>query len=358
VGAAAYQRRSDSVVDRDDFFSAVPDADGVRRIDGQRFVDTRTILLGEGNRRLSMDDVDPYYMFAEYKGRINHRFSDSLDGYVKYRLREGTSDSLGEYYERAGRVEAFEDIYDFYTNHHDAEAGLNYYLRYPDLTSSVYAGENLQSRRDIFANEKLRYAGARVGYRTPAREFEATTGVEYQERQIRDRGDPNAFEQGTINPYVRVAWLPRHGRWWAELTSTASIKTENDPVSRDNRQKRRFDEEDTEVVTSPIIGRQFGPKYKVQLGGQYNSRYDVWQSMGVTIIRDLHDAELGLFLGMRNNSFKDRRDDNDRSNSRTTDYEAEVRVSVRFKVAREQPGAGSRSIITLSDRAGEGTFVN
>ncbi|MCC5877557.1 MAG: LPS-assembly protein LptD [Candidatus Sumerlaeia bacterium] len=356
-GAAFYERESSDIVNGRDFARATPDADGIRRIDGVRFVDSRTIALGESDTRVSTDDTESYYVFGDYTSRVSHRFTNYLDGYVRYRIRRGTEDGLGEYYERIGRQEAFNDIHDFYTNHHDIEAGLNHYLRYPDITTSVYAGHNLHETSRIYPNQRIRYAGFNTTYRTPLREFEAAVGTEYQVRQIRDRGDPNAFEQGSIVPNVRFGYFPRHQRYWMELRSYAVIKTDEDPVERDARLRRRFDENATEIITTPIIGRQFGPKYKVQLAGTYNSRFDIWESIGVTIIRDLHDAELGLYFGARNDPFRDDRDRRPESDRRDTDYELEVRGSLSFKLGRDRPGAGTRSIVTLGTRRSESSFV-
>lgn len=357
AGAALYQREDSDIVDNRDFALAEPGDDGIRRIDGVRFVDSRTIALGEGPTTVDIDDAESQYLFADYTSRVSHRFTNYLDGYVRYRLRRGTDDGLGEYYERIGRQEAFNDIHDFYTNYHDIEAGMNHFLRFPDITTNVYVGTNLHENSRIYPNQRLRYAGFGSTYRTPLKEFEAGFGVGYQVRQIRDREDPNAFEQGSIVPNVRLAYFPRHRRYWMELRSYAIIKTEEDPVEREARVRRRFDENATEVIVSPIIGRQFGPKYRVQLAGTYNSRFDIWESIGVTIIRDLHDAELGLFFGARNDPFKDDRDRRPESDSRSTDYELEVRASLAFKFGRERPGAGSRSIVTLGNRRSEAAFV-
>jgi hypothetical protein len=359
VGAAGYDRQENELITNQDFLAATPNAEGVRSVDGVRFVDQETILIGDGPRSASLDDVEPYYLFADYRSRLNHRFTDYLDGFLQYRVRQGTSDSLPDFYENIGYIEAWDNIYDFYHDQHWVEAGLNYFLRYPNMTVSATGGYNLQSTDDIYANERTAYAGLFTTYANDTNEFLSAVGITYETRQIRDYEDPNQYEQGSWGPYLRLSYFPRHARYWAQLAVSSSIKTEDDPVDRDNRQKRRFDENETDINIAPVVGKQFGPKYRVQLSGNYTTRYDTWRRAGITILRDLHDAELGLFFGIRNNSWEARRDDDDTSDDddREKDYEMEIRTSLRFKIARDQPGLGARSITTLSDLRQEAQYV-
>lgn len=357
VGGALYDRESNELVTNDDFLNGTPDPNGFRVVDTVRYRDRQTV--GVGQRWVDARDVKPFYGFGDYTSRLNHRFSDSLDGFLQYQVRKGTNDSLGEFYESVGRREVATDVYDFYSDRHWVEGGLNYYLRYPNLTTSLTGGHNLQSKRDIFANEQTNFASLTTNYANDTNEFRSAIGTTYETRQIRDRTDENEYEQGSIGPFLSLAYFPRHARYWAQLDVSSSFKTQDDPVDRDARQKRRFDENETDVSVSPTLGKQFGPKYRVQLSGQYTSRYDTWRTAGVTILRDLHDAELGLFLCFRNNSYEARHDDSDKSDdsNRAKKYEAEIKGSLRFKISRDQPGLGARSITTLSDLRQEGQFV-
>ena len=391
LGAALYERNRDDLIRRRDFERAqpvpfeelpldeegnpfyppgmgIPHAipgtdppveDGTIRIDGLRFRDENTVALGDSPTELSPDDYDTVYYFAEYRSRLNHRFTEFLDGFILYRIREGTTEHIGHFYEDTGRQRAFQDIHDFYTDIHYLEGGLNYFLRYPNLTASLTARQNLKSRSDTSPNEQLRFLGVALGYVNDTREFELNTGVGYQDRQIRDRQDPNTFDQPSLGGFVRAAYFPRHSRYWAELVLSGSHKLEEDPVFRDIRAERRFDEDDTEVIIAPTVGRQFGPKYRVQLQAEYNTRYRDFQSFGVTVLRDLHDAELGLFAGARNRFFRTRRDDRDESTtlSPDSDYEFDFRATVQFKIDRDAPGLGQRSIVTLSDVRRDAQYV-
>lgn len=359
VGSGAYSREDDNLVAESDFVRAIPDIDGVRRIDGLRVTDRETFIVG-GEQTRSLDGREPFYSYGEYRSRLNHRFADFLDGNIQYHYREGTENSLQEFYEQAGYIaEARNDIYDFPYDYHWVNARLNYFLRYPNISWSVYGGLNLQPDDEIYANERANRAGTAVSYANRSNEFRTSTGINYSTTQRRDPSDPNEFRQGTYNPYIRASYFPRHSRYWASLAISSSIQAEEDPQDRDVRQRRRFDEDESEVLITPLVGRQFGPKYRVQLTGTYNTRFRWWDNVGLVVLRDLHDAELGLFFGFKVDDFEDRRDDSDTREDEDlpVEYEYEIRGSIRFKIDRDTPGYGARSITTLSDLEREGVYV-
>lgn len=385
VGAAYYERDSDRLVTREDFYSGdvtdefldppdpatniPPDGRWVR-VRNAKFRDPSTLILGQSPTDASLKDVEDAYFFADYTSRLNHRFTDFLDGYIKYFVRQGTDDSLGEFYESIGNQEARDDIYDFYTDKHYIEGGLNFYLLYPNLRSSIIARENLQRGDDIYANEQIRYVGYNIGYTNPTQEFNADFSIGYDERQIRDPDDINEFQQPGLNGSLLLSYIPWHARYWASLNITGTHKLEEDPVFRDVRERQRFDEEETEFIISPTIGKAFGPKYRVQLSGSYNTRWENLDSIKITLIRDLADAELGLQLGLRNRNINPDDDDFEDTNGdgiideseadpneRDTEYEYDIRASLRFKINQDQPGLGQRSITTLADLRREAQYV-
>lgn len=387
VGAAYYERDNDRLVDPEkfamgqqamaDFVEAGGTDPGWVYVDNTRFQDEETIFLGPpyaqedgtiiaGPTTRSLSDVNNEYLFADYLSRLNHRFTDFLDGYLQYKIRKGTDDSLGEFYESIGMVEAKEDIYDFYTDEHWLEGGLNFFLRYPNIRMNLMARQNIQTGDDIYPNELLRLVRLGTSYANSTNEFQVDSGLEYQQRQIRDREDPNEFQQESVGGNIRLSYFPRHARYWAQLLVSGNHKLQEDPVERSVAQRRRFDEDETEFIITPTLGRQFGPKYRVQVSASYNTRYEDFDNAGVTIIRDLHDAELGLFLGVRNDSIEARKDEDDDPEDtvpsddkadRDTRYEYDIRASIRFKINRDQPGLGRRSITTLADLRREGQYV-
>ncbi|MBI1289738.1 hypothetical protein GC173_00645 [bacterium] len=354
AGASVFDRNEEQLIPQSDFNNGTLQADGSRQVDTLRFLSPYEVMLGQSQTVIDSRDVENHYLYADYTSRLNHRFTDFLDGYLQYKIRQGTDDSLGEFYERLGRVEARTDINDFATNRHELRSGMNFYLRYPNIYASVLAGQNLQNEENLFPNEVKRFAGFNTGYKNPGNVFAMDVGAMYTERQIRAQDDPNEYVAQSIGPYVRASYYPRHARYWASLTATTNINLTEDPVNRPSREVARYDEQKDEINITPVVGRKFGPKYRVQLGGTFNTRYDVWERAGVTILRDLHDADLGLYFGVRNNSFEARRDEDERN---AKQYEYETRASIRFKINRDQPGLGTRTVTTLSDLRREGYYV-
>jgi hypothetical protein len=358
VWSAYYYRDTDDMITQSSLSGGTVQPDGTIKVDDSRFKNQSTVVLGDSTTERDMDRVNDAYLFTDYTSRLNHRFTDFLDGYLKYFIRKGTENSLGEYYESIGRTEASQDIYDFYSDKHYVEAGLNYYLRYPNIRMGLVGRESLERDDDIYANEQIRSITYNVAYENQTGEFSSLMAVGYQERQIRDKDDPNQFNQPTVGGALITSYIPRHARYWGRLVVSGSTKLDDDPVNRDARQRRRFDENETEVKIQPTIGRQFGPKYRVQLSGEFNTKYSTLESFGVTMIRDLADAELGVFVGFTNNPMEDRYDDDDvDDDERDINYDMEIRAMLRLKVNKGEPGLGQRSITTLADLKKEAQFV-
>ncbi|MCB2153301.1 hypothetical protein KQI84_00315 [bacterium] len=356
AGIGYYERTSDDLIAG----HLVPNGGGPFTVGGQTFRDRETIFLGASTEALSYRDVDPLYLWVDYTSRLNARFTDTLNGYVKYTIREGTDDGVGPFFEEAGRVEAFEDVYDFPIDYHWVEAYLNYHLLYPDLDMYLKGGHNLQGGSDRFANEKLRYAGGGIRYQNSTGEFTADASVFYEDRQIRDRHDPMEYVRSELYGDLTARYMPRHGRYWAQLSVHGSDVLDEDPVVLAARRRARFDENETEISISPLIGRQFGPKYAVELSGEYNTRLDDWKEAGVTIVRDLHDADLLLYAGITQDTYvnQDDNDDDPNDDSISKETELDFRVSLKFKQPREQAALGAVSIRTLREQSREGSFVD
>ncbi|MDK2973121.1 MAG: hypothetical protein PWP23_2876 [Candidatus Sumerlaeota bacterium] len=355
IGAGFYRRNTDDLVSDS---IRIPGGIGAVPVDGQRYIDRETIALGAGSRQLSYDDVRPYYLWADYVSRLNARFTENLSGYLKYTNRIGTSRSAGAFYEEAGRLEAFEDIYDFPVEKHWIEAFLNYSPLYPKIETYLAAGYNLQSRSDIFANEKQWYAGVGTDYESDSGEVRLGASSTLSSYQARDRGDPNEFDFEELSGRLYAEYLPRHGRYWASLTIDGSIPLSDDPVAEANRKQARFTENRSDVSIRPVIGRQFGPKYDVELMADYNTRISGLKEAGVLIVRDIYDADLSLFLGARSTT-SDSEDDNDNTNEDRPESNLEpyFRFGLTFKVPEESQGLSAVSLKTMRDRRRAASFV-
>ncbi|MDX2176646.1 MAG: hypothetical protein SF028_09250 [Candidatus Sumerlaeia bacterium] len=348
VGAGVYEREDERLVPR-----RLLRPTGTTTIDGQRFADEDTIFLGDGTKTLSSTDIEPGYLWADYRSRLNARFTDTLEGSLTYTFRQGTEDSLGEFYERAGRVEAAEDVYDFKTSRHWVEALLDYYLLYPNINVFLGGGYNLQSGDDITANERLYYANLGTNYRNDSKEFDVLSLVSYQTRQLRDRSDPNNFEQGTVGYTLQTQYVPLNGRWWTLLRLTAETKLDDDPLVSSNED---FDENRDKIRGDFIFGGKVGPKHILELQTAFDSELaGGWRRIGLLFRRDLHDAELALFGGVVNRQKENANVDDDRNESQPT--ELEVRGTLKFKLPSDGPESRRASLRTLQDARTGSLFV-
>lgn len=372
VGLGVYSRDSDNLVAPGSLGSRRPgrdgttafdpirtgDTEGVERVDGLRMRDSQTLLVGEGDRELNTADIDPFFAWADYRSRLNARFTDSLAGYLQYTIREGSQDGFGQFYEFAGRQVAFEDVYDFPLSYHWIESFLDYTLAYPDLNLYTGAGYNLQSA-DISANERLWYLTAGSRYVNPSGEFDLIAETTLDSRQARDRRDPDEFERMALGGVLNARYYPVHSRYWTELRVSGSIPLDDDPVASDPRRDARYNQNDTDISIRPLIGRQFGPKYAAEVFVDYNTRISGIQSAGVTILRDLYDADLGFFFGVRNVTTRSRDEGDDTSNSRLdSDLEPNFRVSLAIKQPRERALPGAMNIQTMRGRNRRASFVD
>lgn len=352
AGVGAYERTSDRIVPSPRTVSAP----GVSTAP-LTFPDRETAVLG-GGHSVSYGDVDPVYVWADYVSRLNARFTENLSGYVKYTHRRGTKDSAGAFYEETGRIEAFEDVYNFPIEKQWIEAMLEYSPLFPSITTHLAGGYNLQSDSDIFANERLWYLGGGAEYENDPGEVRIATSAFWEGRQARDRHNPMDFRYSELATHFSIEYLPRHGRFWMGFDVDGTIPLEDDPAPQPARRRARFDEDRSDVSFRPRIGRQFGPKYDVEVFVDYNTRLDDFKEGGVLVKRDIYDADVLVFAGFRSTTFRDRDRDDDTSRS-TPDSRKELdfRVGVKFKAPEEAAGLSAASLVTMRDERRDAIFV-
>lgn len=357
VGAGYYQRSTDRLIARRD---APPNlGDGtVVGVDGQRFVDERTVLLGDSGRQASFADGRPEHLWADYRSRLSARMSENVSGFLQYTLRRGTSGSAGEFYRRTGRVEAFEDVYDFPVDRHWLEGFLEYSPLFPKITTYAGAGVNLEPRSNVFANEQKYYVTTGADYENDSGEWRLGSSITYDVRQARERQDPNSFNYQEIRGLISADYVPRHGRYWAGIDVSGHVPISDDPVPEPARKRARFTENAHDVAIRPRVGRQLGPKYEVELFTEYSTRMLDFREGGVIIKRDLYDADLMVQLGFRTTSFRERDMDDESGSGRPEgDKELNVRVGLAFKIPEERAGLGAVSIQTMRDQRPAPVFV-
>ncbi len=320
------------------------------QLDGLTLVDRDTWLTGERER--SYRDVDNGHLYYDIESRLNARFTNTLEGYAKYTYRNGTDDSLGEFYRRTGQRTAQTDIYEFPVRRNMLEGFLNYFLLYPNLSLYFRGGLNLHSESDIAPYDILNYVGTGGSYSNDTRELTVSAGVDLREQQIRDLSDPNQFEQSSLVYSGQIQYVPRHQRWWARLGIFAVQMLDNDPLSAPQNERDRFDENRTEVSVSPLVGRRLGPKYTAEVAATYNTQYDDWKSAHVILKRDLHDLEAAVLAGFR-------RVEEVNDGQAEIKRENEIRFSVRLKLPATASEAGpTGSIQTLADQQLQTEFVD
>ncbi|GAB4318138.1 MAG: hypothetical protein Kow0059_11430 [Candidatus Sumerlaeia bacterium] len=403
VGLARYDREQDSYNYRFPPGAFAPPADPsapqtVFYYPNVNWVDEDTFLVGErwlpdpvtgewrlvGGREVSVLDVDKNYFYADIEERLNMRFTDTLDGYLRWFFREGTDNSLGEFYESIGNVLAREDIYDFRTPQHWIEARLNYRLLYPNISMFLSARRNLQSGDDIHSKEIITEANAGVNYTSPRQTVSLDAGVGYFEQQLRDRSDVFEFSQNSVFAYGGASYRPLSGKWWARIFATYFKNLERDPADKffEDLARRQaeeqgvpfedsgFDENDDQVDITTVLGGHLGPKYIVEIETRYrigdnDNRYDEFddnndntgdgiRDVTIKITRDLHDALAILEITARNRFVSDRNNNNNDNNGvldrdRNKELQFRVQFSLQFKLPGERISYGAASIRTARD---------
>ena len=312
---------------------------------GRRHPDTTQAQLDDWRKR-NLDDVKDYYFYTDLMLRFYARFTDYLHGWIQYNIREGTDDSLGEFYESLGDVLARYDLYNFRLPEHWIRSGLVFFLRYPNLSTYLSGGYNLQGKKDIYANEELYFVSLGARYVNNPETFTFNTALRYSGRQEYDPSDPWEQKVDHIYGSMSAQYMPLSKRWWTKLSITGH-KTLDDNDHYSNY--RGFDEHDTEFNVRGILGGKLGPKYVVEGQVYYKDRLadNGISDIRLIIKRDLHDAIASLMVGMERDIREERYDDDEREG----DLGFTSQFSLEFKSPYQQTPLGAPSIRTLADSA-------
>jgi hypothetical protein len=90
----------------------------------------------------------------------------------------------------------------------------------------------------------------------------------------------------------------------------------------------------------------------------YNTRIENFKEAGVLIVRDIYDADLSLFLGVKGTTSETEDDDDDTNRDKPQDdLEPYFRFGLTFKVPEESQGLSAVSLQTMRDRRREASFV-
>lgn len=332
---------------------------------GYTFLDDETFIIGRrhydefGNlittpdqlaswRKRSIDEVEDYYVYADLMLYFYARFTDYLHGWIRYDLREGTDDSLGEFYESVGNTLARQDLYRFRLPEHWLRIGLDYFLAYPNLNAFLSGGYNLQGNDDIYSKEELYYIATGLSYLSPQETFRLNTSLRYSGRQELDPSDPQEGSVDMIYGVINAQYMPVSELWWTRM-SVSGHKTLND---RDEGRDRGFDEYDTEMNVTGLVGGKIGPKYVVEGSATWKERLagSGISNVGMLVKRDLHDFIASLFLGLERDVTENEFDDDD---EREGEWEIDARFTLEFKSPYQQASLGTAPIKTLAELAKE-----
>lgn len=293
-------------------------SDDYWEIDTTKFTDKDEVLIGR--RKVDFKDVRKEYFYGDYVSRLNLRLSESLRAFLKYTYRDGTNHSLGETYESLGSNYTRNDLYNFRNKKHWIEGMIRYALSYPDASFNLSGGQNLQSQSDIYANEQINYAKAEVNYTNQDKTLTISPNAKYTTTQIRDYSDPYEYHQRTLQLGSSLKYSPISKLWWMSV-GTYWYKVLNSKLDEDDNE--HFNEGESKWIADGSVGVKIGPKYKVEVGGRYDSREGEITRAHLGISRDLHDLLVHLMFGYKKDTFED-------------DREYEVRIALQPKIKEDQ----------------------
>jgi len=308
-------------------------------ITGVTFLDRDTFLVGK--RKFSLQNVQPAFVYGDIDSRFNARITDALTAWIRYRYREGTKDSLGEFYEAIGDRKSRDDLFPFRLREHWIEAGLDYKLLYPNLNASLSVGDNLQGRSDITPNELLRYASLGINWSNTRNTLIASGGVSVQERQMRDPTDPNEYQQKSLATYAGLTHRPVHNRYYSRLSLYQTNPQNDDPLGVSGRDI--LDTRD-ETVIDFTHGHKIGSKYLVEYAIRHRSRDKGSSEQYFRLSRDFHDIIAGIELRVEDKGLS-----KDEESGTKKDYQ--IRLSFRLKQSIDRGAAPVKRTDTLFSRS-------
>lgn len=308
-------------------------------ITGVTFLDRDTFLVGR--RRFSLKNVQPAFVYGDIDSRFNARITEALTAWIRYRYREGTKDSLGEFYESIGSRKSRDDLFAFRLREHWIETGLDYKLLYPNLVASLSAGHNLQGRSDITPNELLNYANLGVNWTNARNTLLVGGGLSLQERQMRDPTDPNEFQQRSLATYLGVSHRPVHNRYYTRLSLYQTKPQQNDPLGISGRDI--LDTRD-ETVIDFTHGHKIGSKYLVEYAVRHRSRDKGASEQYFRVSRDLHDLIAGIELRVEDKGLAS-------SSDSGTKKDYQIRLHFRLKQSIDKGAMPSKRTDTLFSRS-------
>ncbi|MBN1901585.1 LPS-assembly protein LptD [Candidatus Sumerlaeota bacterium] len=316
---------------------------------GRRHYDDHGNLLTtaeelEDWRRKNLDDVEKYYLYSDLALYLHGRIANYLNGWIRFDIREGTKDSLGEFYESIGNGLSRHDLYNFRLPRRWISSGFHHYLLYPNISSKLDAGYNLQNEKDIYSDEELYFTSLGLKYVNNPETFQLDTSARYSGRQNLDPTDPNETTMDYIYGILNAQYIPRSKFWWTKLT-LSSHRTISE--GEDSSYSNGFSEYDPELDISGVLGAKIGPKYIVEGRAVFKERIadNGLSYIGALIKRDLHDFLASLMIGFKRDVHKEQYEDGKIGG----DMDWDINFTMELKSPFQKSSMGAATIRTLID---------
>ncbi|MCX7016230.1 MAG: hypothetical protein NTW86_27345 [Candidatus Sumerlaeota bacterium] len=270
--------------------------------DGLYFTDPNTFHIGQSPVLRSYDDISSGFAYADFQSRLSARFTDALQGYVRYTVRQTTKDYIGDWYASFGDQLIRDDLYNFPLRSHWLEGSLNYLLLYPHLSLFTNAGLNLTSASSLYPNEtRWYYTPIGGSYRSDTGIFSANSSVTFYEQQYFHPEDPRAYLANAVRWNGSVSYQDPGEMWWAAMSADWHQYLNQNINAIDNQTALKGTA--SGIDFSPHLGAHVGPKWTVEGSTSYNSLTSSVEDMRFLLNRDMHDALLSMRIRLLRDIF-------------------------------------------------------
>jgi len=270
--------------------------------DGLYFTDPTTFHIGRSPELASYDDISSFFGYGDFMSRLNARFTDALQGFIRYTNRVTTRNYIGDWYASLGDQSIRSDLYNFPLRTHWIEGYLTYALLRPDINLYSGAGLNLTSAGSLWPNEDRWYYTPLGGaYRSASGRFQADSSLTIAEKQFYHPADPRAFLTNVVYWAGSTTYMDPSELWWVSLTSSGYRFLGNQLSAEEDGSL--FEENDQRLRFAPGFGARIGPKWTVRGLTTYDSASAAVEDAMFWLDRDLHDALLALRIRLDRNVF-------------------------------------------------------
>ncbi|MEN6627440.1 MAG: hypothetical protein ABFD69_14545 [Candidatus Sumerlaeia bacterium] len=331
IGVGGAERDNDDYgIDFDD------DWTDPQKIDGVTFVDDDHFLVGE--RKRSFDQINPFYLWGDAEARLNARFSDSLNGWLRWRGRQTTDDFIGDWYASLGSLTYREDLYNYKIRENWLETQLNYDLARPILRLYAGGGVNMIPEEDLYSQEPTAYVRTGYGWANQLRTLTSDGSIGIRRRQVYDPTDPDEYQENRFYVNWRNTYQPIHQRWWTGV-DVRYEKALNEKGDRDvDSDETFFSDVDPHEEVRWRFGSKIGPKYSTEFYVNWDKQVGGLHELNWRLNRDLHDAVGWVAVRLDTKNERGEHDADSRHDQQANNMD--VRFGMDFKLAQKNVPIG------------------